>query len=207
MTKTVYKIHVYKSSKQNILKTLPSNILNEKKSHNSWKKNYLLRKNPKLLHEKNNYKESNGWDYRLKWQSGKIPSFLHLMDVSKLQLYTEQLPLRMTKTSRTGFLQQRIFLKGRIKIGERDRNAVQSDPTPVTWGPTSRMDTTTTAVLTKEQGVWSSPYQTPQPWGPAPGKGTSKLPALKTNRVYIRESQRAVENWDSTLEGSCTNSL
>ena len=30
MTKTVYKIHVYKSSKQNILKTLPSNILNEK---------------------------------------------------------------------------------------------------------------------------------------------------------------------------------
>ena len=31
MTKTVYKIHVYKSSKQIILKTLPSNILNKKK--------------------------------------------------------------------------------------------------------------------------------------------------------------------------------
>lgn len=30
MTKTVYKMHVYKSSKQIILKTLPSNILNEK---------------------------------------------------------------------------------------------------------------------------------------------------------------------------------
>ena len=65
MTKTVYKMHVYKSSKQIILKTLPSNILNEK-NLTILEKELFIKENPKLLHEKNNYKESNGWDYRLK---------------------------------------------------------------------------------------------------------------------------------------------
>ena len=82
-------------------------------------------------------------------QSGKTLS----SPLPKTRIYRTATSEKELKTSRTGFLQQRIFLKGHIKIGEKDRNAVQSDPTPMTWGPTSRMDTTTTVVLTKEQGV------------------------------------------------------
>ena len=44
MTKTVYKMHVYKSSKQIILKTLPSNMLNEKASQSLKKELFLKEK-------------------------------------------------------------------------------------------------------------------------------------------------------------------
>ena len=60
MAKIICIIHICKSSKKIILKTLPSNMLNEKASQ-SLKIKYFLRKNANLLHEKIIVKESNGW--------------------------------------------------------------------------------------------------------------------------------------------------
>ena len=94
-----------------------------KKPPNPLKK-YFLRKNANLLHEKIIVKESNGWFPDYDGRPGRSWAPSSHGHIKTTATYKTIVPENDFKTSRTDFLQLRMWRKDHIKTGGRDRNSI-----------------------------------------------------------------------------------
>lgn len=76
-------------------------------------------------------------------------------------------------------------------VGETDRFMLSPKIPLQAWQPTIGRDLKNTTIFPEEQEVYPT-LGTPQLFGPAPERGTTKMFGLKTNREYVQEIQRAI---------------